>query len=167
MGHVREGEFTREVCLEAVLRAWPGWGVCHYHCLQHPRTAELASEDIRLQVQNCHLPSRGVDVCSYLWPLVSTNLEQSTCCRKFNLKLVLMSYTHSILLYYFFFLGNGVWRLTFMCPLACKTTFLNKFIRWGICRVQLKPFSFLDIILYVSSAGDLCRASIIQRPQLG
>lgn len=129
MGHVREGEFTREVCLEAVLRAWPGWGVCHYHCLQHPRTAELASEDICLQVQNCHLPSRGVDVCSYLWPLVSTNLEQSTCCRKFNLKLVLMAYTHSILLYYFFFLGNGVWRLTFMCPLACKTTFLNKFIR--------------------------------------
>lgn len=51
MGHVREGEFTREVCLEAVLRAWPGWGVCHYYCLQHPGTAELASEDIRLQVQ--------------------------------------------------------------------------------------------------------------------
>lgn len=63
MGHVREGEFTREVRLEAVLRAWPGWGVCHYYCLQHPGTAELASEDVRLQVGDCHLPGTGV--CLY------------------------------------------------------------------------------------------------------
>lgn len=55
VGHVREGELTREVCLEAVLRAWPGRGVCHHHCLQHPGTAELASEDLRLQVLSCHL----------------------------------------------------------------------------------------------------------------
>lgn len=85
MGHVREGEFTREVCLEAVLRAWPGWGVCHYYCLQHPGTAELASEDIRLQVQNCRLSGMGVDVCSS-WLLTSMNLEQLTQCRKLNLK---------------------------------------------------------------------------------
>ena len=50
VGHVGEGELAREVRSEAVLRAGAGRGVRHHHRLQHPGTAELASEDLRLQV---------------------------------------------------------------------------------------------------------------------
>lgn len=80
VGHVREGEFTREICLEAVLRAWPGWGVCHYYCLQHSGTAELASEDIRLQVQNCSLPAMagGVGWCLHFMG-VGINESLNSC----------------------------------------------------------------------------------------
>lgn len=96
VGHVGEGEFTREVCLEAVLRAWPGRGVCHYYCVQYPGTAELASEDICLQVLSCHL-------LVWLWGVFVLHgylhqwiLEQLTWCRRFCLKLVLMACTHSV-----------------------------------------------------------------------
>ena len=75
VGHVREGEFTREVCLEAVLRAWPGRGVCHYYCIQYPGTAELASEDLRLQVLSCHLLVWLWGVCT-AW--VSASMELRT-----------------------------------------------------------------------------------------
>lgn len=57
VGHVREGELTGEVCPEAVLRAGAGRGVRHHHCVQHSGTAELASEDLRLQVGSWTSPS--------------------------------------------------------------------------------------------------------------
>lgn len=51
MGHVREGEFSRIICTQAVF--WAGFGgrICHHHRLQHPGTAQLAPEDLRLQVR--------------------------------------------------------------------------------------------------------------------
>lgn len=50
VGYVWEGELSREVCPEALLWARLGRRVCHHYCLQHPRSAELAPEDVRLQV---------------------------------------------------------------------------------------------------------------------
>lgn len=50
MGHVGEGELSGEVCPEAVLRAGPGGRVRHHHRLQHPGAAQLAPENLRLQV---------------------------------------------------------------------------------------------------------------------
>lgn len=51
MGHVREGEFSRILCTQAVF--WAGFGgrICHHHRLQHPGTAQLAPEDLCLQVR--------------------------------------------------------------------------------------------------------------------
>lgn len=51
VGHVREGEFSRIICSQAVF--WAGFGgrVCHHHRLQHPGTAQLAPEDLCLQVR--------------------------------------------------------------------------------------------------------------------
>lgn len=63
VGHVREGELAGEVCPEALLRAGPGRRVCHHHRLQHPRPAELAPEDVRLQVAARLRSSR-----SCVWP---------------------------------------------------------------------------------------------------
>lgn len=51
MGHVREGELSWEVCSEAVLWAGPGRRVCHHYCIQYTWPAQLASEDLRFQVQ--------------------------------------------------------------------------------------------------------------------
>lgn len=50
MGHVGKGELTRNVCFEALLWAGPRGRVRHHNRLQHPRTAQLAPEDVRLQV---------------------------------------------------------------------------------------------------------------------
>lgn len=72
MGHVREGEFSREVCPEAVLGAGSGRGVCHHHRLQHSGTVELASEDLRLQV--------GLWMNSFLIPLPNPFWEDFSLC---------------------------------------------------------------------------------------
>lgn len=102
VGHVREGELTREVCLEAVLRAWPGWGVCHNHCLQHPGTAELAPEDLCLQVLNCTSLSGSGGLCTS-WAFASMHLQTADLIRKVLFELVLMACTRSV------HLNNFLW----------------------------------------------------------
>lgn len=52
VGHVGEGQLSRNFCAEAVLWARTRRRVCHHYRLQHPRPAQLASEDVRLQVRH-------------------------------------------------------------------------------------------------------------------